>query len=287
MPWLPPLDLVGATALVTGAAGGMGAHLARGLARRGAVVVAADVRREQLLEVCATIREESPGAIVSDYVVDLSDAAAADELTAWVAAEHADLRVLVNNAGVALGGRLTEVSREDLDWLLTVNLLTPVRMTHALLPLLLANGAATGGHAHIVTVSSLFGLMAPPGQSAYSTSKFGLRGFSESLRHELAEQKAPCGITQVHPGGIRTDIARNARVGAGTDAQEERAAREGFDAMLRFPADRAAELIIEAMIARNPRLLIGADAKILATVTRALPQRYWSLLQRGVHLARR
>lgn len=287
MPWLPPLDLAGAKVVVTGAAGGMGAQLARGLARRGAVVLAADVRREPLLEVCATIRQESPAAPVHDYVVDLSDTGAADRFTDWVATEHHDLRVLVNNAGVALGGRLSEVSRADLDWLLTVNLLTPVRMTHALLPLLLANGAVSGGQAHIVTISSLFGLMAPPGQAAYSTSKFGLRGFSESLRHELAEQRAPCGITQVHPGGIRTDIARNARVGALTDAEQEREGREKFDRMLRFPADRAAELIIEAMVARNPRLLIGADAKVLAAVTRALPQRYWSLLQRGMDLASR
>lgn len=284
---LPPLSLEGATAVVTGAAGGMGEHLARGLARRGASVVAADLRREPLLEVCETIRRESPQVEVHDYVVDLADTAAADTFTDWVAAEHSDVRVLVNNAGVALGGHLSEVSREDLDWLLTINLLTPVRMTHALLPLLLENGAATGGHAHIVTMSSLFGLVAPPGQGAYSTSKFGLRGFSEALRHELAEQGAPCGITQVHPGGIRTDIARHARVGAGADPQRERAGREAFDRLLRFPADKAAELILEAMIARNSRLLIGADAKALQGLARVLPKRHWSVLARGMALGRR
>ena len=287
MRWLPPLDLTGAKAVVTGAAGGMGEHLARGLARRGASVVAADVRREPLLEVCDTIRRENPGTTVHDYVVDLSDSGAADAFTAWVVTEHSDVRVLVNNAGVALGGRLAEVGRDDLDWLLTVNLLTPVRMTHALLPLLLRNGAASGGHAHIVNLSSLFGIVAPPGQTAYSTSKFGLRGFSESLRHELQEQRAPCGVTQVHPGGIRTDIARHARVGAGADPDEEREGRERFDRALRFPADRAAELILEAMVERNPRLLIGADAKALAALTRVLPRRYWSLLQRGVDLSSR
>jgi NAD(P)-dependent dehydrogenase (short-subunit alcohol dehydrogenase family) len=287
MRWLPPLDLTGAKVVVTGAAGGMGEHIARGLARRGASVVAADVRREPLLEVCATIRRESPQVDVSDYLVDLSDTSAADAFTMWVMTEHSDVRVLVNNAGVALGGRLGEVGRDDLDWLLTVNLLTPVRMTHALLPLLLENGAASGGHAHIVNLSSLFGIVAPPGQTAYSTSKFGLRGFSESLRHELQEQRAPCGLTQVHPGGIRTDIARHARVGAGADPEEEREGRARFDKALRFPADRAADLILEAMVERNPRLLIGADAKALAAVTRAMPRRYWSLLQRGMDLASR
>jgi NAD(P)-dependent dehydrogenase (short-subunit alcohol dehydrogenase family) len=287
MRWLPPLDPAGATAVVTGAAGGMGEHLARGLARRGASVVIVDVRPEPLVAVRDAIRAESPGVSVHDYVVDLADAGAADDFTRWVATEHADVRILVNNAGVALGGRLREVGRDDLDWLLTVNLLTPVRMTHALLPLLLANGAASGGQAHIVTMSSLFGIIAPPGQTAYSTSKFGLRGFSEALRHELQADRAPCGITQVHPGGIRTDIARNARVGAGTAPEEERAGREGFDRLLRFPADRAAELIIEAMITRNPRLLVGADAKALAGLSRVLPRRYWSLLQRGMDVATR
>ena len=284
---LPALVLDGATALVTGAAGGMGEHLARGLARRGSSVVLADVRSEPLRRVAETVRRESPRVSVAEHVVDLADASAADAFTERVVREHADLRILVNNAGVALGGRLTEVGRDDLDWLLTVNLLTPVRMTHALLPLLLANGAATGGGAHIVMMSSLFGILAPPGQTAYSASKFGLRGFSEALRHELEEQRAPCGLTVVHPGGIRTDIARHARVGAGADPEEERQGRESFDRLLRFPADRAAELIITAMLARNPRLLIGADAKALAGVSRALPRRYWSLLQRGMDLAGR
>lgn len=284
---LPTLRLAGATAVVTGAAGGMGEHLARGLARRGASVIAADVRREPLMRVCASIREESPQVAVHDYVVDLADTTAADSFTEWVRSEHREVRVLVNNAGVALGGHLSEVSREDIDWLLTVNLLTPVRMTHALLPLLLENGEASGGHAHIVTMSSLFGLVAPPGQGAYSTSKFGLRGFSEGLRHELAERGAPCGVTQVHPGGIRTDIARHARVGGGADPEQERKGREAFDRLLRFPADKAAELIIEAMVARNPRLLIGADAKALQGLARVAPMRYWSVLQRGISLGRR
>lgn len=282
MSWLPPLEVADTKAVVTGAAGGMGEHLARGLARRGASVVLADVRREPLLAVCDRIRRESPDVEVFDYVVDLADVDATDAFTAWIWGQHGDLRILINNAGVALGGRVTEVSRDDLDWLLTVNLLTPVRMTHALLPLLLANGARHGGQAHIVTMSSLFGLMAPPGQAAYSTAKFGLRGFSEALRHELQDEQQPCGITQVHPGGIRTNIAKDARVGAGADPVEEAEGRKQFDKLLRFPADRAAELIIEAMIERNPRLLIGVDAKAMSAVSRVLPKRYWSLLQRGV-----
>jgi len=287
MTWLPPLELARAKVVVTGAAGGMGQHLARGLARRGARVVVADVRSAELAGVAEQIRREMPRAEVTEYVVDLSDVAATDGFTNWIRDEHSDLQVLVNNAGVALGGRVSEVSREDIDWLVTINLLTPIRMTHALLPVLLANGAASGGHAHIVNMSSLFGLMAPPGQAAYSTAKFGLRGFSEALRHELQDGRQPCGITQVHPGGIRTDIARRARVGAGTVPDEEREGREQFDRFLRFPAEKAAELIIEAMIRRNPRLLVGVDAKALSAVTRVLPRRYWSLLGRGMNITPR
>lgn len=287
MTWLPPLELARAKVVVTGAAGGMGQHLARGLARRGARVVVADVRSAELAGVAEQIRREMPRAEVTEYVVDLSDVAATDGFTNWIRDEHSDLQVLVNNAGVALGGRVSEVSREDIDWLVTINLLTPIRMTHALLPVLLANGAASGGHAHIVNMSSLFGLMAPPGQAAYSTAKFGLRGFSEALRHELQDGRQPCGITQVHPGGIRTDIARQARVGAGTVPDEERDGREQFDRFLRFPAEKAAELIIEAMIRRNPRLLVGVDAKALSAVTRVLPRRYWSLLGRGMNITPR
>ena len=287
MTWLPPLELARAKVVVTGAAGGMGQHLARGLARRGARVVVADVRSAELAGVAEQIRREMPRAEVTEYVVDLSDVAATDGFTNWIRDEHGDLQVLVNNAGVALGGRVSEVSREDIDWLVTINLLTPIRMTHALLPVLLANGAASGGHAHIVNMSSLFGLMAPPGQAAYSTAKFGLRGFSEALRHELQDGRQPCGITQVHPGGIRTDIARRARVGAGTVPDEEREGREQFDRFLRFPAEKAAELIIEAMIRRNPRLLVGVDAKALSAVTRVLPRRYWSLLGRGMNITPR
>ena len=137
----------------------------------------------------------------------------------------------------------------------------------------------------MVNTSSLFGLIGPPGQSAYSTSKFGLRGFSESLRSELEAEDQPVGVTSVHPGGIRTGIARNARIAAGTGPDESERGRAAFDKVLRYPADRAAEEIIEAAVARRPRLLIGNDARALDAVARLLPARYWSLMGRGMALA--
>lgn len=188
--------------------------------------------------------------------------------------------MLFNNAGVAVGGRFVDVSAQDFDWLLEINLLVPIRLTRALLPLMLGNGEG-----QVVNTSSLFGLIGPPGQCAYSTSKFGLRGFSESLRSELEAEGRPVGVTSVHPGGIRTGIARNARIPEGVDRQEAEEGVRDFDKVLRYPADRAAEEIIEAAIARRPRLLIGNDARALDAVARVLPGRYWSLMGRAMSLA--
>ena len=208
----PELVVAGGTAVVTGAAGGMGEHLAKGLARRGADLVVLDRDAAGLERVVAEIGRETPGARVTPFVVDLSDRAAADEVIVRIRDEHAGVTMLFNNAGVAVGGRFVDVSAQDFDWLLEINLLVPIRLTRALLPLMLANGQG-----QVVNTSSLFGLIGPPGQSAYSTSKFGLRGFSESLRSELEAEGQPVGVTSVHPGGIRTGIAKNARIAAGTD----------------------------------------------------------------------
>ena len=276
----PDLVVAGGTAVVTGAAGGMGEHIATGLARRGADLVVLDRDADGLDRVVAEIGRETPGARVTPFVVDLADRAAADETIERIHDEHPGVTMLFNNAGVAVGGRFTEVGAADFDWLLEINLLVPIRLTRALLPLMLGNGEG-----QVVNTSSLFGLIGPPGQSAYSTSKFGLRGFSESLRSELEAEDQPVGVTSVHPGGIRTGIARNARIAAATDSDEAERGRAAFDKVLRYPADRAAEEIIEAAVARRPRLLIGNDARALDAVARLLPARYWSLIGRGMALA--
>lgn len=276
----PDLVVAGGTAVVTGAAGGMGEHIATGLARRGADLVVLDRDADGLDRVVAEIGRETPGARVTPFVVDLADRAAADETIERIHDEHPGVTMLFNNAGVAVGGRFTEVRAADFDWLLEINLLVPIRLTRALLPLMLGNGEG-----QVVNTSSLFGLIGPPGQSAYSTSKFGLRGFSESLRSELEAEGRPVGVTSVHPGGIRTGIARNARIPEGVDRQEAEEGVRDFDKVLRYPADRAAEEIIEAAIARRPRLLIGNDARALDAVARVLPGRYWSLMGRAMSLA--
>ncbi|WP_084349226.1 SDR family NAD(P)-dependent oxidoreductase [Janibacter limosus] len=276
----PELVVAGGTAVVTGAAGGMGEHIAKGLARRGADLVVLDRDADGLARVVADIGRETPGAQVTTHVVDLADRAAADEVIARIRDAHPGVTMLFNNAGVAVGGRFTQVDAEDFDWLLEINLLAPIRFTRALLPVMLENGEG-----QVVNTSSLFGLVGPPGQSAYCTSKFGLRGFSESLRSELEEEDQPVGVTVVHPGGIKTNIAVNARVAGGVDPQEAESNRRAFARMLSYPADKAAEEIIEAAIARRPRLLIGNDAKALDKIARLSPSRYWSLMSRAMALA--
>ncbi len=277
----PELVVEGATALVTGAAGGMGEHIARGLARRGADVVLLDQDRTGLTRVAGAIDRET-SVSVSAHPVDLADRAATDTAIARIRDAHPDLSMLFNNAGVAVGGRFTQVSAEDFDWLLEINLLAPIRLTRALLPTLLENGQG-----QVVNTSSLFGLVGPPGQSAYCTSKFGLRGFSESLRSELEQEGHPVGVTVVHPGGIRTNIAARARIAEGVDPREAEESRAAFAKMLRYPPEQAAEEIIEAAIARRRRLLIGNDAKGLDVLARLAPTRYWSLMGRAMALASR
>lgn len=274
---LPDLEVAGSVALVTGAAGGMGEHLAKGLARRGADVVLLDRDVDGLARVAAEIAAQSPAVTVTTYDVDLADRPATDAVIARVVAAHPRIDLLLNNAGVALGGTFTQTAATDFDWLLEINLLAPVRLTRAVLPIMLE-----GGGGQVVNTSSLFGLVGPAGQSAYSTSKFGIRGFSESLRSELQQLRAPVGVTSVHPGGIRTGIAKNARVGSQVDPAEAARHQKAFAAMLSYPADKAAEEIIEAAIARKPRLLIGNDAKVLDVLARVTPGHYWGIMERSM-----
>jgi short-subunit dehydrogenase len=172
--------------------------------------------------------------------------------------------LLVNNAGVALAGLFEQTSLAEFEWLVDINLRAPIRLTHHLLPVLLA-----APNAHVVNVSSIFGIVAPPGQTAYSTSKFGLRGFSEALRSELRPHGI--GVTTVHPGGIRTAIARNARAASGVQEADVQAGRDAFDRMLRIPPERAAELVLRAVERRKARLLIGASARIPDLAARIAP----------------
>ena len=186
--------------------------------------------------------------------------------------------LLINNAGVALSGTFEQNSMADVDWLLEINLHAVIRLTKAFLPHLLARPGS-----HLVTVSSLFGLIAPPGQVAYATSKFAVRGFTEALRHELAPHGI--GVTVVHPGGIRTNIALNARIsGPDPDGEQAAMARRFTEVGLTMPPEEAARQIVAAIRARRPRLVITREARAADWLARITPTRYWSVSAR---LARR
>jgi short-subunit dehydrogenase len=263
----------GGTAIVTGAASGIGAALATQLAARGSNLVLVDRDKERLDGVAEGVRRDHPALAVDTFVVDLSDDAATAAAADALAAAHPGTTLLVNNAGVALGGRFDQVTLEEFDWVMAVNFRSVVRLTHAFLPVLKAHPGS-----HLVNVSSVFGIFAPAGQAAYSASKFAVRGFSESVRHELAEDGV--GVTVVHPGGIKTRIAETARTGSGVSAEEDEQGRKQFATLLRMPPEDAAAQIVAAIEKRRPRLLIGASAKIPDVLVRLMPGSYWKLIAR-------
>ena len=183
----------------------------------------------------------------------------------------------MNNAGVALGGTFEQVAEQDFDWLMRINFGAVVSLTRLFLPLLQQSPAA-----QIVNVSSIFGLIAPPGQTAYSAAKFAVRGFSESLRHELQASRSSVGLTLVHPGGVRTGIATHARLPASVSAQEVQLHQKNWQKALRLSPESAAQRILLGIERREPRVLVGDDAVAASWVQRLFPVSYWKWVARGM-----
>lgn len=263
------LILKNRTAVVTGAASGIGRAIATSLAHRGCHLALADINDTALARTAAEIAV--PDIHISRHRLDVADRDAVGGLPALVLAEHDGVDVLVNNAGVALGGTFEQVAEEDFEWLFEINFWGVVRMTRAFLPLL-----HRSAEARIVNVSSVFGLIAPPGNTAYAASKFAVRGFSESLRHELRNTRI--GVTVVHPGGIATAIAKNARMPKTNSPDEDEEKRKSFEALLKLPPEIAGETIVRGIEARKARVLVGSDAKRIALIERLMPVSYWNIL---------
>ena len=207
------------------------------------------------------------------HKTDIGDPQAIAVLPDAVIAQHGRVDLLVNNAGVALGGRFEDITSDKFEWLFNINFWGVVRMTRAFLPLLKASQEA-----RIVNLSSIFGIIAPPEQSAYAASKFAVRGFSQSLRHELLGSNVS--VTVVHPGGVATSIADHARVPAHRSAEEIEKARADTKRFLKMPPAQAGEIIVKAALARKGRVLVGSDAKFAAFFERLFPIDYWTRLQR-------
>jgi NAD(P)-dependent dehydrogenase (short-subunit alcohol dehydrogenase family) len=257
------------TAVITGAGNGIGRAIAQSLAARGCHLALADISDAGLAETVQLL--DGARIRVSRHKIDVADRAAVAALPQSVLAEHGRVDLLFNNAGVALGGTFEQVSETDFDWLLDINFGAVVRLTRAFLPQLKASDDA-----RIVNISSLFGLISPPGQTAYSASKFAVRGFSNALGFELAGSNV--GVTVVHPGGVATKIAENARRHAGTTNAEVAQQLERAHRVLTMAPAKAGEIIVRAVERRAPRVVIGGRAKMMALIERLAPASYWTVL---------
>ena len=258
-------------AVITGAGSGIGRALSLDLAERGSHLALADRNAESLHETAQRARQR--GIKVTEHVLDVADEGALTALPDAVVAEHGRATMLFNNAGVALAGTFEQTDLKDFEWLFDINFWGPVRLTKALLPVLRKQPAA-----HIVNISSLYGLIAPPGQTAYAAAKFAVRGFSESLRHELAGSNISLSV--VHPGGVATSIAKSARIPDAVAATIDPARRARMEKLLSLPPEDAAAIILRGVETRAPRILVGSDAKRIDILQRIRPGTYWKTVEK-------
>jgi NAD(P)-dependent dehydrogenase (short-subunit alcohol dehydrogenase family) len=258
-------DFTGRVAAVTGAGSGIGRALSEELARRGAHLALSDVDEVGLAETVA--RCERPGISVTPATLDVADREAVFAWADYVAEQHGAVNLVVNNAGVALGASAAAQSIQDFEWVMNINFWGVVHGSQAFLPHLKASGDG-----HIVNISSVFGLISIPSQSAYNASKFGVRGFTDALRMELEIDDWGVSCTTIHPGGIKTNIARNARtdesmIVTGTSPADF---VTEFDKLARTTPAKAAQQILRAVERNRRRALIGPDA-VLFDIASRLP----------------
>lgn len=257
-------------AVVTGAGSGIGRALALALAQRGCALALADIDAAGLSKTAQMVGGMARN--VTTHVVDVADRAAVEQFASAVVEQHGRVNLLINNAGVALGGTVEQVSIDNISWLFSINFWGMVHGVKAFLPTLQKQQEA-----HIVNLSSVFGLFAPAGQAAYAASKFAVRGFSESLRMELAATSVH--VSCVHPGGIKTNIAMRARVDD-LPAEQRELAGEAFSRLLRLPPEYAATVILSGIEANRARILIGQEAWLIDRIMRLAPVRGPAWLQR-------
>lgn len=268
----------GKVVVITGAGSGIGRALALDLAARGARLALSDVDEVGLAHTMEKARFAGARA-VHTATLDVADRHAMADYAAEVIDHFGRVNVLINNAGVSLSGELIDLDYEDLEWIVGVNFWGVVNGTKEFLPHLIASGDG-----HLVNLSSLFGLLSVPGQSAYNATKYAVRGLTEAVREEMLVAGHPVGVTSVHPGGIRTAIARNSRVSKGED---QRALADLFDQKLaRLSPERAAAIILRAVERQRPRVLVGADAHALHTFAKVVGARYQDVVARGYRRTR-
>jgi len=276
-------DFQNKVAVITGAGSGIGRALARDLAAAGARLALSDVNQVGLQETADSLGLDSDRLITEAFDVADRDAfyAFAERVTGHFGAAH----LVFNNAGVALGATVEEMSYEDFEWLMGINFWGVVHGTKAFLPHLKA-----AGEGHIVNVSSVFGLIGVPTQSAYNAAKFAVRGFTEALRQELEMEGGRVSCTSVHPGGIKTNIARNARMGAGVEkitGGDVDKARRDFEKMFRTTPEEASQTILKGVKGNKRRVLIGSDARAIDSMQRLMPTAYQRIMVAGQKMMRK
>ncbi|WP_102194774.1 SDR family NAD(P)-dependent oxidoreductase [Microbacterium aurantiacum] len=271
---MQPLEFAGSTTVVTGAASGMGAAVARLLAAEGAHLALIDHNADALTAVAA----ELTGTTVTTHVVDLRDDRAVFAVAAEIAAVHGQVNALITCAGSSMLGTLDQLTMEEMRWLVDVNLWGTVSITKALLPLLRAAPAA-----HITHLASVYALAAPAGRIPYAMSKFAVRGFSEALRHELEGTSVSVGA--VYPAGVRTGIILHGRYAAAIDPAIAARAAAAQAAMYHTEPADAAALIVRATRRRRVRTMIGREARLIDLLVRLAPTMYWAAMRRPLRAA--
>lgn len=274
-------SFTGRVAAITGAGSGIGRALAQALADRGAHLALSDIDDIGLAETVALC--EGFGVKVTSQRINVTDRAAVHAWAQQVVDDHGVVNLIFNNAGVGLGATVEAMSYDDFEWLMNINFWGVVHGTKAFLPHLKA-----AGEGHVVNLSSVFGLISIPAQSAYNAAKFGVRGFTDALRMELDIEACGVSCTTVHPGGIKTNIARNARMdpsALGPDRDADSAGLE-FDKIARTSPEKAARLILAAVERDRRRALVGPDAKAIDLLSRLPAGLYQRMLVRGARRRR-
>ena len=258
--------------VITGAGSGIGRALALNLARRGSLLALSDVDEAGLAETVDLVKGAGAREVRSDRL-DVADRAAFAAYAGSVAEQFGRVNVVINNAGVALAGEFADLTYEDMDWIVGINFWGVVHGTKEFLPHLIASGDG-----HVVNISSLFGLVSMPGQSMYNATKYAVRGMTEALREEMLIAGHPVGVTAVHPGGIKTAIARNARV---SRQEDKEATAQLFEKIARMSPERAAEIIVKGILGNKARVLVGLDAHALHHFAKLTGSRYQDVIARA------
>jgi NADP-dependent 3-hydroxy acid dehydrogenase YdfG len=256
-------SLNGKVVAITGAGSGIGRALAQLAAQRGAKLALSDWNEDGLAETVASL---GAGVEVTSAKVDVADRAGVAAWAADVAKHFGTVNMIVNNAGVSMTGDFVEMSYEEFDWIVGINFNGVVNGTKEFLPHLIASGDG-----YLVNISSLFGLISMPQQSAYNATKYAVRGFTEAIREEMLVSKLPVSVTCIHPGGIKTGIARNGRKVASLDSD---ALDSTFDKIAKTTPEKAAQVILDGALSKKPRVLIGLDAHALHNFAKFAGARY-------------